>query len=120
MTQASPRAIVNAGQPLTQKQTEALMDWVIEDSIGRGKLETKVIDKTVNAIPQPNRMIKLFQNKGDVAFAKYLVVRAQAGANNEVGSPGWQAAVAHGLKLETESTTWFKAAELLRKEELQK
>lgn len=76
--------------------------------------------RSVNASPQPNRMIRLFQNKGDAAFAKYLAARARGIANHQIGSTGWEAAVLEAAKLEVESTIWFRAADLLRKEELQK
>ena len=71
-----------------------------------------------------NRMIKLFNQKGMAAFEKYLKVRQEAVAQGEppvvLDSPEWRSRVIDGAKLKTESDTWLKAAELLRKEELNK
>jgi hypothetical protein len=66
-----------------------------------------------------NRMIKLFQAKSDLAFEKYLLNRQ--GINPvAVGSPEWNAAVNRGFALDAETKTWQRAADLLRKEELNK
>lgn len=66
-----------------------------------------------------NRMIKLFQQRSDQAYEKYLLNRATIGSPScTINSPEWQAAVTRGAALNAEYNTWSKAAELLRKEEL--
>lgn len=69
-----------------------------------------------------NRMIKLFQQRSDQAYEKYLLVRSKAaeshGAVNDTGE--WQAAIIDGARLKAQYEVWSKAAELLRKEELNK
>lgn len=65
-----------------------------------------------------NRLIRLFQARSDLAYERYLKNRNEAVARAQMDSPEWQAAVMRGNALLTESHTWSKAAELLRKEEL--
>lgn len=67
-----------------------------------------------------NRMIRLFQNRSDLAYERYLKNRSEAIGKHELNSPEWSAAVMRGASLLSESQTWSKAAELLRKEELNK
>jgi hypothetical protein len=69
-----------------------------------------------------NRMIKLFQQKSDQFYEKYLVNRETIVTSHgvDLNSPEWQAAVTRGADLKARFETWAKAAELLRKEELQK
>lgn len=67
-----------------------------------------------------NRMIKLFQQRSDQAYEKYLINRKDGVARSEMNSPEWQAAVVRGAALDAEFRVWGKAAELLRKEELNK
>ena len=65
-----------------------------------------------------NRMIRLFQSKADVALEKYLQHRAKV-----INQPivDWtKDALVEGARLQTESKVWQRAAELLRKEELNK
>jgi hypothetical protein len=65
-----------------------------------------------------NRMIRLFQNRSDLAYERYLKNRNEAVGRFTLNSPEWSAAVMRGAGLLAESQTWSKAAELLRKEEL--
>jgi hypothetical protein len=67
-----------------------------------------------------NRMIRLFQQRSDLAYEKYLRNRAGCIARFTIDTPEWKAAVMRGAALDTEFRIWAKAAELLRKEELQK
>jgi hypothetical protein len=67
-----------------------------------------------------NRMIRLFQQRSDLAYEKYLRNRAECIAKLTIDTPEWSAAVMRGASLDAEFRTWAKAAELLRKEELQK
>lgn len=63
-----------------------------------------------------NRMIRLFQSKADLALEKYLQHRAKV-----INQPivDWtKDALVEGARLQTESKVWQRAAELLRKEEL--
>ena len=60
-----------------------------------------------------NRMIRLFQSKADVALEKYLQHRAIVAAKRAACD-----ALVEGARLQTESKVWQRAAELLRKEEL--
>lgn len=67
---------------------------------------------------QPNKLIRLFQQKADNALGMYVTLREKC-----VGQPmgQWSQSdliMAAGLKATME--TWAKAAELLRKEELQR
>ena len=66
-----------------------------------------------------NRMIRLFQNRSDLAYERYLKNRSEAITRHSLNSPEWQAAVMRGAELRGEYQTWTKAAELLR-EDLQK
>lgn len=73
-----------------------------------------------------NRMIKLFQAKADVAYEKYLNERRKVTAETPkdlttqpaIGSTAWNISVVEAAKFLTQYDTWSKAAELLRKEEL--
>lgn len=65
-----------------------------------------------------NRMIRLFQNRSDLAYERMLKNRGECIGKFELNSPEWNAAVMRGAGLLAESQTWSKAAELLRKEEL--
>lgn len=66
-----------------------------------------------------NRMIKYFQQRSDQEYEKYLLNRQQiASADCPINSPEWLAAVNRGFDLKARFETWAKAAELLRKEEL--
>ena len=66
-----------------------------------------------------NRLIRLFQARSDLAYEKFLKNREEA-CKLDLNSPAWSAAVMRGAHLQSESDTWRKAADLLRKEELQK
>jgi len=63
-------------------------------------------------------MIKLFQQRSDQAYEKYLLKRAKV--VEPIDSREWNAAVVEGAKLFEQYRIWAKAAELLRKEELNK
>lgn len=67
-----------------------------------------------------NRMIKYFQQRSDQEYEKYILNRQAitTTARDTVNSPEWQAAVNRGFDLKARFETWAKAAELLRKEEL--
>lgn len=66
-----------------------------------------------------NRMIKLFQQKSNRKFDEYLAAKKRLeNSNPPPTAEGLSAAICSVLK--TESDTWAKAAELLRKEELSK
>jgi hypothetical protein len=70
-----------------------------------------------------NRMIKLFQQRSDQAYEKYLANRkllVEANPSVKMDSPEWTAAVVRGADLKGRYETWAKAADLLRKEELSK
>jgi hypothetical protein len=69
-----------------------------------------------------NRMIKLFQQRSDQAYEKYLLNRANTAADPRItlNDEPWHAAVLEGAKLFERFRIWGKAAELLRKEELNK
>lgn len=68
-----------------------------------------------------NRMIKLFSSKSNIEWEKYLLNRQKILATAHApNSPEWQAAVARGADYKARFETWQKAAELLRKEELNK
>ncbi len=67
-----------------------------------------------------NRMIRLFQSKADLALEKYLQHRAKV-INQSIAEAtvDWtKDALVEGARLQTESKVWQRAAELLRKEEL--
>jgi hypothetical protein len=78
------------------------------------KMPERVAPPTVNAIPQPNRMIRLFQSKADIAYAKYLAEKRKPRVSAE------HLKELLLVQLQTQFETWHKAAELLRKEELNK
>jgi hypothetical protein len=63
-------------------------------------------------------MISLFQSKGDQAFRAYVANRNECIAKFKLDSIEWQAAVVRGADLKARSEVWFKAADLLRKEEI--
>jgi hypothetical protein len=68
-------------------------------------------------------MIKLFQQRSDQFYDRYLENRKKLVEGNpavKMDSPEWQAAVVRGADLKARQETWAKAAELLRKEELAK
>lgn len=68
-----------------------------------------------------NRMIKYFQQRSDQDYERYLLNRQSIGSpDKQMNSPEWQAAVVRGAELKGKFETWAKAAELLRKEELNK
>jgi len=68
-----------------------------------------------------NRMIKLFQQRSDQAYEKYLLNRAKVVEGKlPIDSHEWDDAVVEGAKLFEQYRIWAKAAELLRKEELNK
>ena len=65
-----------------------------------------------------NRMIKLFQQKSDRKFQEAMLLKAKA-----VGQPAHDFPSIHDIAFavsKAEADTWSKAAELLRKEELQR
>ena len=65
-----------------------------------------------------NRMIKLFQIKADNALEKYLQLRSKV--VNKAIRDWTQDELVESVRLQTESKVWQRAAELLRKEELNK
>jgi hypothetical protein len=66
-----------------------------------------------------NRMIKLFSSKANLEYEKYLLNRQKI-KGVEINSGEWQTIVARGFDLKARYETWTRAAELLRKEELNK
>lgn len=68
-----------------------------------------------------NRMIKYFQQRSDQDYERYLLNRQSiTSPDKQMNSPEWLAAVTRGAELKGKFETWAKAAELLRKEELNK
>ncbi len=66
-----------------------------------------------------NRMIKLFQQRSDQAYDKYLGVRNKLiKSQAPINGPEWHDATVEGAKLFEQYRIWAKAAELLRKEEI--
>lgn len=65
-----------------------------------------------------NRMVKLFQSKANIEYEKYLQTRAQVDKVEFLAGDEWQQLVLKGAKHLAAAETWQRAAELLRKEEL--
>jgi hypothetical protein len=69
-----------------------------------------------------NRMTKLFQQKSNRKFDEYLLAKKKTLSEGTVGKPAAAWPTIQDITvavLKAESETWAKAAELLRKEELQ-
>lgn len=70
---------------------------------------------------KPNRMIRLFQLKAEQAYEAYLRQRQTIEASDTpLNAAEWRDAVVEGTRLFERYAVWTKAAELLRKEELNK
>ena len=68
-----------------------------------------------------NRMIKLFQQRSDQAYDKYLIQREKTLREpHGLTSPQWSEGAVEGAKLFEQFKVYAKCAELLRKEELNK
>jgi hypothetical protein len=65
-----------------------------------------------------NRLVRLFQQKANNAWDKYLDERKKAGGFTELNTPEWHASIGIGIKWKTQAETWEAAAKLLRQEEL--
>lgn len=63
------------------------------------------------------KLIRLFQAKSNIAWEKYLIEKGNAVERHPIESAEWKAAVMRSTIFKTESETWAKAAELLKKEQ---
>ena len=64
-----------------------------------------------------NRLVRLFQQKANNAWDKYLDERGR-GVKEELDSPAWRASITLAAKFKATAETWEAAAKLLRQEEL--